>query len=103
MNNKSEGLKYNVAFHEIPDRLHSLSRDSQVVLFVSFNDDYQMLDEMETLIRKCHIGKFPFLEIKCFDIIAKEFFAVQDRKSFSVYLSANLENSRVQKVSVTNG
>jgi len=87
MNNKSEGLKYNVAFHEIPDRLHSLSRDSQVVLFV----------------RKCHIGKFPFLEIKCFDIIAKEFFAVQDRKSFSVYLSANLENSRVQKVSVTNG
>lgn len=50
---------------------------------------------METLIRKCHIGKFPVLETKGFDIVAKEFLAVQDRESFSVYLSANLEYSGV--------
>lgn len=103
VNNESESSKCKALTQEIPDRLHSSSWDSQVVLFVSFDDDSRVLDGMETLIRKCHIGKFPFLETKCFDIVAKEFFAVQDRKSFSVYLSANLEYSGFQKVSFTNG
>jgi len=62
-----------------------------------------MLDELETLIRKCHIGKFPFLETKCCDIIAKDVFAVQDRKSFSVYLSPSFECLGVEGPAFANG
>ncbi len=86
VNNESESLKCKALTQQILHRLYSSSWDFQVVLFVSFNDDSQMLDEMETLIRRCHIGKFPFLETKGFDIVAKVFFAVQDRNELQCIL-----------------